>query len=100
MLPEMGVILVAFIVLPMLEWLEACAVTLGVAADVVVTLVSVVPVVLGASLVVCGVAATAAVTLELTVMVSSIGVFSLLDKLVTVVETLREAIVAEVIVVR
>lgn len=73
MLWVMGVILVAFIVLPMLEWLEACAVTLGVAADVIVTLVSVVPVVLGAPLDVCGVAVTAAVTLELTVIVSIVA---------------------------
>lgn len=73
MLWVMGVILVAFIVLPMLEWLEACAVTLGVAADVVVTLVSVVPVVLGAPLDVCGVVVTAAVTLELTVIVSIVA---------------------------
>lgn len=43
------------------------------AADVVVTLVSVVPVVLGASLDVCGVAVTAAVTLELTVIVSIVA---------------------------
>lgn len=68
----MGVILVPFIVLPMLEWLEACAVTLGVAADVVLTLVSVVPVVLGASLDVCGMAVTDAVTLEVTVIVKNI----------------------------
>lgn len=73
MLWVMGVMLVAFIVLPMLEWLEACAVTLGVAADVVVTLVSVVPVVLGAPLDVCGVVVTAAVTLELTVIVSIVA---------------------------
>lgn len=73
MLWVMGVILVAFIVLPVLEWLEACAVTLGVAADVVVTLVSVVPVVLSAPLDVCGVAVTAAVTLELTVIVSIVA---------------------------
>ena len=49
------------------------------AADVVVTLVSVIPLVLGASLDVCAVALTAAVTLEL-----------------TVVETLPEATVAAV----
>ena len=73
MLWVMGVMLVAFIVLPMLEWLKACAVTLGVAADVVVTLVSVVPVVLGAPLDVCGVVVTAAVTLELTVIVSIVA---------------------------
>lgn len=70
------------------------------AADVVVTLVSVVPVVLGASLDVCGVAVTAAVTLELTVIVSLIGVISLLDKLVTVGETFPKTIVPEVLVVR
>ena len=92
--------MVAFIVLPMLEWLKACAVTLGVAADVVVTLVSVVPVVLGASLDVCEVAVTAAVTLKLTGIVLLIEVFSLLDKLLKVVETLPKGTVAEVLKVR
>ena len=91
--------MVTFIVLPMLEWLKACAVTLGVAADIVVTLVSAVPVVLGASLDVCEVVVTAAVTLELTVIVLLIEVFSLLGKLVTVVETLPKGTVAEVLVV-
>ena len=43
------------------------------AADVVVTLVSVVPVVLSAPLDVCGVVVTAAVTLELTVIVSIVA---------------------------
>ena len=67
------------------------------AADVVVTLVSVAPVVLGASLDVCEVAVTAAVTLKLTGIVLLIEVFSLLDKLLKVVETLPKGTVAEVV---
>ena len=70
------------------------------AADVVVTLVSVVPVVLGVSLDVCEVAVTAAVTLKLTGIVLLIEVFSLLDKLLKVVETLPKGTVAEVLKVR
>ena len=70
------------------------------AAAVVVTLVSVAPVVLGASLDVCEVAVTAAVTLELTGIVLLIEVVSLLDKLLKVVETLPKGTVAEVLKVR